>query len=333
MLRSFAELETHLLVNNALREWVLQRYVPRPLLFEGRKFRLRAYVLAVGALKVYFWDDVLLLSAQRPYPVVTGGDENESADGGQNEEEDEEELYLDLSDRTALLTNTAVQSAGEDRTGFAFDEAACVHLLQPDLEAELVRNHYRRAEDEDGEGNEAHDGDANGGGGDGGDGDALRRRRRRQEQKKQQHSPGGARNQAGNQRRRSKRARARCHYQPSEASVAVARVTAAMHAVTAQLFAGYRGEVSVFQPLPNCFEHFGLDFMVDERLRVAPGGEPRPRLQADRRRAAGRRGPHARRLRHRGPRQRPRRFRAMSRARHQRRGSQRRAAASAERAR
>ena len=45
-------------------------------------------------------------------------------------------------------------------------------------------------------------------------------------------------------------------------------MTAAMHAVTAQLFAGYRGEVSVFQPLPNCFEHFGLDFMVDERLHV-----------------------------------------------------------------
>ena len=38
--------------------------------------------------------------------------------------------------------------------------------------------------------------------------------------------------------------------------------------MTAELFAAYRGEVSVFQPLPNCFEHFGLDFMLDQDLRL-----------------------------------------------------------------
>ncbi len=33
-----------------VREWVLQRYIRRPLLCGGRKFHLRAYALAVGAL-------------------------------------------------------------------------------------------------------------------------------------------------------------------------------------------------------------------------------------------------------------------------------------------
>ena len=42
----------HLLEHHELREWVLQKYIPRPLLFEGRKFHLRAYILAVGAISV-----------------------------------------------------------------------------------------------------------------------------------------------------------------------------------------------------------------------------------------------------------------------------------------
>lgn len=30
----------------------------------------------------------------------------------------------------------------------------------------------------------------------------------------------------------------------------------------------FRGEFAVFSPLPGCFEHFGLDFMVDEDFHV-----------------------------------------------------------------
>lgn len=30
----------------------------------------------------------------------------------------------------------------------------------------------------------------------------------------------------------------------------------------------FRGEFTVFSPLPGCFEHFGLDFMVDEDFHV-----------------------------------------------------------------
>ncbi|CAN0494183.1 unnamed protein product, partial [Laminaria digitata] len=30
----------------------------------------------------------------------------------------------------------------------------------------------------------------------------------------------------------------------------------------------FRGEFTVFSPLPGCFEHFGLDFMVNEDFHV-----------------------------------------------------------------
>ena len=49
---SYEELEVHLLEWHSLREWVVQRYIARPLLFQRRKFHFRAYVLAVGAIKV-----------------------------------------------------------------------------------------------------------------------------------------------------------------------------------------------------------------------------------------------------------------------------------------
>lgn len=38
--------------------------------------------------------------------------------------------------------------------------------------------------------------------------------------------------------------------------------------ITAESFDAYKGEFSVFQPLPNCFEVYGVDFMVDEDFNV-----------------------------------------------------------------
>jgi tubulin--tyrosine ligase len=38
--------------------------------------------------------------------------------------------------------------------------------------------------------------------------------------------------------------------------------------ITAETFDAYKGEFSVFQPLPNCFELYGVDFMVDEDFNV-----------------------------------------------------------------
>jgi tubulin---tyrosine ligase len=147
------------------REWVLQAYVARPVLFQGRKFHLRAYVLAVGDLRVYLWRRVLLLSSAVRY--VPG----------------------DLANQLAHITNTARQAEG---FGDRFDEDACVHLLE-DLVADLVEERGCR---------------------------------------------------------------------PSEARACVDGIVAGMEAVTGELFRALQGERTVFAPMPNCFELYGLDYLV-----------------------------------------------------------------------
>ncbi len=47
-----------------MREWVLQHYLPNPLLVNnGHKFHLRVYILCVGALRVFVFEDILMLIA------------------------------------------------------------------------------------------------------------------------------------------------------------------------------------------------------------------------------------------------------------------------------
>ena len=58
-----------------LREWVIQKYVHNPLLLpfntrlclEKRKFHIRVYVLAIGALAIYVYHDMLVLLASDSY--------------------------------------------------------------------------------------------------------------------------------------------------------------------------------------------------------------------------------------------------------------------------
>ncbi|KAK0566534.1 putative tubulin--tyrosine ligase pby1 [Tilletia horrida] len=73
-------------MTSQLRHFVIQEYVSSPLLLQApspsqppspRKFHLRAYVLCVGALKVYLADEMLALFAPLPYvaPGTTAADD------------------------------------------------------------------------------------------------------------------------------------------------------------------------------------------------------------------------------------------------------------------
>jgi hypothetical protein len=83
-----------------VREWVIQRYIHRPLLVNGRKFHLRTYALAVGAMAVYIWPDVLALFSLHAYAPN------------------------DPSAREAHITNSCLQAPRN-----AEEERACVSLL------------------------------------------------------------------------------------------------------------------------------------------------------------------------------------------------------------
>mmetsp|Transcript_1004 Transcript_1004/g.3155 ORF Transcript_1004/g.3155 Transcript_1004/m.3155 type:complete len:431 (-) Transcript_1004:746-2038(-) len=57
------------LMSSSRNSWKVQKYIERPLLINGFKFHLRAWVLAVGNLKVYLHEKVIALMASKPYAV------------------------------------------------------------------------------------------------------------------------------------------------------------------------------------------------------------------------------------------------------------------------
>jgi hypothetical protein len=84
------------ITTSQLRDFVAQPYIHPPLLlpsFGGRKFHIRTYVLAVGAMKVYVYRPMLALFAAQSYAPPWNG-----------------------SDLKAHLTNTCLQDTG-DREG------------------------------------------------------------------------------------------------------------------------------------------------------------------------------------------------------------------------
>ncbi|KAL2436541.1 putative tubulin-tyrosine ligase PBY1 [Exophiala dermatitidis] len=86
-------------MTSQLRHFIAQPYIDPPLLLEAydnRKFHIRAYVLAVGALKVYVYKEMLALFAAKPY---------QSPGSATSSAEDDAEV-LDLAQH---LTNTCFQ--------------------------------------------------------------------------------------------------------------------------------------------------------------------------------------------------------------------------------
>jgi tubulin---tyrosine ligase len=91
-----------------LRHFVAQPYIHPPLLLpecNNRKFHIRAYVLCVGALKVYVSRSMLALFAGRAYSAPW--EKNHA--GGPGDDGPEDEGYLD-----AHLTNTCIQGPKAD---------------------------------------------------------------------------------------------------------------------------------------------------------------------------------------------------------------------------
>ncbi|OQR85444.1 hypothetical protein THRCLA_10692, partial [Thraustotheca clavata] len=54
----------------------------------------------------------------------------------------------------------------------------------------------------------------------------------------------------------------------SEAKSIISKMMKDIGVITGEVFDAYKGEFSVFQPLPNCFEVYGVDFLIDEDFQV-----------------------------------------------------------------
>ncbi|KKK16193.1 hypothetical protein P175DRAFT_0515748 [Aspergillus ochraceoroseus IBT 24754] len=88
-------------ITSQLRHFIAQPYIDPPLLLPSssrRKFHIRTYVLAVGALKVYVFKEMLALFAAKPY-CPPGEDEDE------------------VKDLARHLTNTCFQEGGSANAG------------------------------------------------------------------------------------------------------------------------------------------------------------------------------------------------------------------------
>jgi len=107
-------LKKHIKEYPDIKEWVLQAYIDKPLLVEGRKFHIRSYVLLVGDLEVYLYEEMLALFAMDPYSVD------------------------DLENRYSHITNTCVQFDHEK-----FDEDKCVKTFK-EIQSEIGEDNYTK---------------------------------------------------------------------------------------------------------------------------------------------------------------------------------------------
>jgi len=94
------------IITSQLRHFVAQPYIHPPLLlsqYENRKFHIRTYVVAVGALRVYVYREMLALFAPVPY-IAPGSSSNYESDC-------DNDGSLDLH---AHLTNTCLQDGSRE---------------------------------------------------------------------------------------------------------------------------------------------------------------------------------------------------------------------------
>ncbi|ODO11319.1 hypothetical protein I350_00095 [Cryptococcus amylolentus CBS 6273] len=136
-------------MTSQLRHFVIQEYLPRPLLFdiaqipgeppaplEGNKFHLRAYVLVTGAYKVYLANTMLALFSGEPYgppkttedgdldlrPHLTNTCLQTDAYGAPAPPADLVKLFWELEGLTALSSSTSPSPSGS----YAYDSHGSV---------------------------------------------------------------------------------------------------------------------------------------------------------------------------------------------------------------
>jgi tubulin--tyrosine ligase len=123
------------IVTSHLRHFIAQPYIHPPLLLPSnpRKFHIRTYVLAVGALKVYVYKQMLALFASSPYTPPWSSTSSD--------------IILDLS---AHLTNTCLQPSVHDGTVQSF-----FALPESDLPTSMTENIFKQICETTGEAFEA----------------------------------------------------------------------------------------------------------------------------------------------------------------------------------
>lgn len=93
-------------MTSQLRHFIAQKYIHPPLLLSAhgkRKFHIRSYVLAVGALRTYVYKDMLALFAPLPYTAPGALSSNTCSAGSDN-----------TTDPRVHLTNTCLQDGSHE---------------------------------------------------------------------------------------------------------------------------------------------------------------------------------------------------------------------------
>ncbi|KKY28481.1 putative tubulin-tyrosine ligase [Diplodia seriata] len=93
--------EEHTDVVAPKRHVVAQRYVSRPLTFDGCKFQVSAYVLAVGALRVFVYRPMLALFAAKPFSAPWNTSSSSNDLSAHSTYDGNVRLFWDLPDRPA----------------------------------------------------------------------------------------------------------------------------------------------------------------------------------------------------------------------------------------
>ena len=116
-------------MTSQLRHFIAQKYIDPPLLLESygnRKFHIRSYVLAVGALRTYVYKEMLALFAPEPYTSPTKAAIPSTTD----------------IDQRIHLTNTCLQSGDREGSIIPFSSLTSQPSLSPGWKESIFAQIY-----------------------------------------------------------------------------------------------------------------------------------------------------------------------------------------------